>query len=559
MYFISTLFAATLYILPLIQALPSSYDQHFAKHPIRVSISRTENGHVAAVQRSIAGEQVLNKRDNNNTASLYNASGREYIIQVQIGTPPQQFDLTLDTGSSELWVPSSECSVDMCPYSRFNQTQSSSLNITSKTFSAQYSVGQANGTYVYETVRIGNATIDNQLVGLVNTTKNILGIVKSGEQSNGILGLGYPGLNTVRGVDGDIPFAFSLVKAKIISNPIFSVYLNSLLNYGNSGEITFGGTDPTKYNGTLEYVPVVSYRLETDSITNINTNISSTSTILVPNVGSTHTTADSLYLYWSVPGQGVATSNGGYVNNMSDPRPFTFDTGTTLTYVPSNVSDSIMHSLSGDVLKVVFDTYNGVYRVGCDFGQKATSEFVEFHLSTSVKANITRPVIVKVSVVDLVIPLDGTTLANSKLCMFGIAPSVQDSIVPAEETWVIGQSVLRSVYTVYDMSKNRIGIAPAINTNSTNGGADGSIGTGTDTDTTTTTTQPNKNGSSFVPISDAQSLLSYSYFSYRTKSDIFVNQMAILCWLCAFSAIINGLLKHLFLSIVQIIEPWLMS
>ncbi|KAI9028888.1 aspartic peptidase domain-containing protein [Phycomyces nitens] len=477
MYLIKAALAITLYALPLIHALSPLYDKRLTVQPIRVSLSRTENGHLAAIQRSIAGEQVLNKRGNN-TASLYNANGREYIIQVDIGTPPQRFDLTLDTGSSELWVPFSECSVDMCPYSRFNGSQSSSLQMTPKTFSIQYSIGEANGTYAYETVTIGNVTINNQLVGMVNTTKNILGTGKSGDQANGILGLGFPGLNTLHGVDDDIPFAFSLVKAKVISDPIFAIHLNSLLNYGNSGEISFGATDPARYNGTIEYVPVVSYNVD--------------NTTLIPNVGPNHANSDSVYLYWALPGQSIVAN--GYVNNFTDPIAFMFDTGTTLTYMPKNVTDGLLSALSGSVQKVVYDTYNGVYRIGCDFAAKATAQSIEFHLSKSVRSKTMKPVVVKVPVVDLVIPLDGTTPSNSKLCMFGIAPSITDSIVPANETWVIGQSVLRSIYTVYDMSLNRIGIVPAINTynpaNATNL-------------PTSTTTQPTKNGSSFKPISGA--------------------------------------------------------
>ena len=39
----------------------------------------------------------LKKRDTNG-APLYNANGKEYLVQVGVGTPPQLFNLTLDTG-----------------------------------------------------------------------------------------------------------------------------------------------------------------------------------------------------------------------------------------------------------------------------------------------------------------------------------------------------------------------------------------------------------------------------------------------------------------------------
>lgn len=38
------------------------------------------------------------KRDGPFSAQLYNDQGSEYLIQVAIGTPPQKFTVTLDTG-----------------------------------------------------------------------------------------------------------------------------------------------------------------------------------------------------------------------------------------------------------------------------------------------------------------------------------------------------------------------------------------------------------------------------------------------------------------------------
>ena len=40
----------------------------------------------------------LQKRDGSNKVPLYNANGKEYLIEVGVGTPPQYFNLTMDTG-----------------------------------------------------------------------------------------------------------------------------------------------------------------------------------------------------------------------------------------------------------------------------------------------------------------------------------------------------------------------------------------------------------------------------------------------------------------------------
>lgn len=68
---------------------------------IRSTIKRNPNqGNVLEVARKrikVLSKQ-LEKRDTTFDASLYNDQGSQYIIDVSIGTPPQNFSVTLDTG-----------------------------------------------------------------------------------------------------------------------------------------------------------------------------------------------------------------------------------------------------------------------------------------------------------------------------------------------------------------------------------------------------------------------------------------------------------------------------
>lgn len=58
---------------------------------LRIPIKRKEN------LAPTSNDKKFGKRANNDV-SLYNANGKEYLIEIGIGTPPQFFNVTLDTG-----------------------------------------------------------------------------------------------------------------------------------------------------------------------------------------------------------------------------------------------------------------------------------------------------------------------------------------------------------------------------------------------------------------------------------------------------------------------------
>ncbi|KAI9275502.1 aspartic peptidase domain-containing protein [Phascolomyces articulosus] len=402
---------------------------------VRLPLIRNANGQLAQIRRYEA--TPLDKRGETTRASLYNAIGREYLIEVGVGTPAQNFNLTLDTGSAELWIPSTDCPANSCPYERFDAKKSSTYEATVEAFAIEYGVGSAKGTYGLDTVSVGTAKVDKQKIGLAKSSDNILGVVSSGEQANGILGLGFPGLNSARGVKDDEPFPFNL--AKTLNDQVFSIFLNSHYTYGMSGEIVFGGVDTSKFTGQLQYVPVVNY---------------DTSNYLVsPNVGA-DSKRQGTYLYWSVAGQGIKV--GSYSKSFT-PQAFILDTGTTLTMVPKTYAEGILAAATGSKSKYAWDELNGVYRVDCSL--KDSTGNVELQISTSTGSSSASPVTISTPVKEMIIPLDTDYLDTATSCMFGITAS--STGLTAGENWIIGEASLRSMYLVHDMKGNRVGLAPA--------------------------------------------------------------------------------------------------
>uniref|UniRef100_A0A674IIT4 Gastricsin-like n=1 Tax=Terrapene triunguis TaxID=2587831 RepID=A0A674IIT4_9SAUR len=177
--------------------------------------------------------------------ALVNYLDMSYYGAISIGTPPQSFLVLFDTGSSNLWVPSTYCQSQACTtHTLFNPNDSSTYSSNGQTFSLQYGSGSLTGVFGYDTVT--DVSITKQEFGLSETEPGTDFVYA---QFDGILGLGFPAI----AAGGATTVMQGLIQENLISAPLFSFYLKGVQD---GGELLFGGIDSNLYSGQIVWTPV---------------------------------------------------------------------------------------------------------------------------------------------------------------------------------------------------------------------------------------------------------------------------------------------------------------
>uniref|UniRef100_A0A8B9NH27 Peptidase A1 domain-containing protein n=1 Tax=Accipiter nisus TaxID=211598 RepID=A0A8B9NH27_9AVES len=128
--------------------------------------------------------------------TLTNYLNSFYFGEISIGTPPQNFLVIFDTGSSNLWVPSTYCQAPACVnHNRFNSSQSSTFSDIGETYTLAYGFGDVSVVLGYDTVTVSdfrcNIVVRNQEFGLtLNEPSSPFYYL----DFDGILGMAYPAI-----------------------------------------------------------------------------------------------------------------------------------------------------------------------------------------------------------------------------------------------------------------------------------------------------------------------------------------------------------------------------
>ncbi|URD92780.1 aspartic proteinase [Musa troglodytarum] len=183
--------------------------------------------------------------------ALKNYMNAQYFGEIGIGSPPQNFTVVFDTGSSNLWVPSSKCYFSVACYfhPKYKSSQSSTYQKNGMSANIHYGTGSISGFCSQDYVTIGDIVIKDQV--FVEATREPSRTFLAAK-FDGILGLGFEEISA-----GNVtPIWYNIVNQSLVKEPIFSFWFNRNANEGAGGEIVFGGADSQHYKGEHIYVPV---------------------------------------------------------------------------------------------------------------------------------------------------------------------------------------------------------------------------------------------------------------------------------------------------------------
>ncbi|KAK8113187.1 eukaryotic aspartyl protease [Apiospora sp. TS-2023a] len=337
------------------------------------------------------------------TIALANRSDVAYYARLDIGNPPQQNYVQLDTGSFELWVNPDCTNLVTTSDQRFCQAvgsydpkKSKSSNVTQTTKTLRYGIGEANIQYVMDDIAFQNSknALKNVRFGFATATK---------DEFSGILGIGHgSGVNV-----GYKNFVDELQAQNVTATKAFSLALGS--KDEQEGMVMFGGLDTAKFAGNLATLPIVPAAKSPDGVAR----------------------------YWVDMNYMSLTPPSGNMKKYSNTTMAVFlDSGATLTLLPTTLANSIAADFGAQSVDA-----NGFYAVDCALARMPGT--VDFAFPG---------VTIRVPYKEMIREIP---TAFGALCYLGISPN--------EDFVLLGDTMLRSAYAVFDQTNNAIHLAQYTN------------------------------------------------------------------------------------------------
>ncbi|KAL5487670.1 hypothetical protein ACEPAI_5778 [Sanghuangporus weigelae] len=330
--------------------------------------------------------------DGDGDADLSTVNDLLYMANITVGGT--EYIVQLDTGSSDLWI-------------KGDSSPLPNVSSTTTPFNLTYGIGWAYGNISTAEIEFAGITIPRQAFLDVSSAKNPA--LQYGAQ--GVLGLGFTSLsnidNTVNGTGGD--WGRSILYNAFLDNPDEGNYVTFTLQRT---------TDP---NDDVEGAFTIGEIEETYSDIN-NANALSTWPVVDPS-------------RWNVLLDAfmVGTDTFSVTTNVSgapsDKAVVLLDSGTSYSYVSSDIAQSIYGSVEG----ASYDSEQGLWSVPC-------SAEIDMALQFGGEVYPLHPLDVVIS---------ASSVPSTDSCIGSFIPQ-SISVGSGQFDWLLGDNFLRSVYTLYD-------------------------------------------------------------------------------------------------------------
>ncbi|GFZ09513.1 aspartic proteinase A1 [Actinidia rufa] len=194
---------------------------------------------------------VHDKKSEGDIIALKNYMDAQYFGEIGVGSPQQKFTVIFDTGSSNLWVPSSKCifSIACLFHSKYKHAKSTTYQKNGKTIAIQYGSGAVSGFLSQDNIRVGDLLVKDQLF-MEATKEGSLTFVAA--QFDGILGLGFQEIS----VGNVVPVWYNMMEQGLVKEKVFSFWLNRDATATEGGELVLGGVDSKHFKGEHTKVSV---------------------------------------------------------------------------------------------------------------------------------------------------------------------------------------------------------------------------------------------------------------------------------------------------------------
>lgn len=351
----------------------------------------------------------MRKRGNTANIPIVNQDGdSSYFGALSVGTPPQPFNVILDTGSSDLWLADTQCTSCDPSTPLYDTSKSSSIQQTTGAGSAttiRYGSGEVVGSIVQDVVSMGGFSIPNQiLLAVQQTTQGLL----QGSVS-GIFGLAFSAIANTKA----IPFWQALATGGQLTTPEMGFWLTRSSQTNTQKEVpggafTLGGTNSSLFTGDIEFLNMP---------------------------GTTPT-------FWLLTMQSITVQGKSVSITTGSAALSAIDTGTTLIGGPTADVNTIWAAVPGSSPVA---NMQGFFSFPC-------STQVTITLSFGGKAW-------PINSNDMNL---GPIAQGSTQCLGGIFDLSQGSSIDSgsgNPNWVVGDTFLKNVYSVFRSQPPSIGFA----------------------------------------------------------------------------------------------------